>query len=278
MASKYSIVQYVPNPIADERINIGVVAFNENEVRVRFLKNWERVRHFGREDISFLKDFARGMFKAAESGLIFPGDNREASYQERLNQLTRNWLNSIQFTQPRGSLEDVDSLLEDIVANYLIEATSQKLKLRDRQDAARITTSKIRNVLQQQFKEEAKELLKIGYTLHGSHDEHKFDAVVANGKPYLAAHGISFEVQIQDNLQKLLSYMILDVKNKQPKLPIVIVALPPKKEISNYQETQKIYEQATSTYSELGAQVIEENEVESWVSENLKDVEILHSL
>lgn len=133
MASKYSIVQYVPNPIADERINIGVVAFNENEVRVRFLKNWERVRHFGREDISFLKDFSLRMSKAAESGLIFPGDNREASYQERLNQLTRNWLNSIQFTQPRGSLEDVDSLLEDIVANYLIEPTSQKLKLRDRQ-------------------------------------------------------------------------------------------------------------------------------------------------
>ena len=124
MASKYSVVQYVPNPIADERINIGVVAFNENEVRVQFLKNWERVRHFGMEDISFLKDFAQRMSKAAESGFIFPGDNREASYQERLNQLTRNWLNSIQFTQPRASLENVDSLLEDIVANYLIEPAS----------------------------------------------------------------------------------------------------------------------------------------------------------
>jgi Protein of unknown function (DUF3037) len=27
MASRYSIIQYVPNPIADERINIGVLAF-----------------------------------------------------------------------------------------------------------------------------------------------------------------------------------------------------------------------------------------------------------
>ena len=276
MASKYSIVQYVPNPIADERINVGVVAFNENEVRVKFLKDWERVRHFGMEDIRFLKDFARGMSKAAESGLIFPGDNREATYQERLNQLTRNWLNSIQFTQPRGSLEDVDSLLEDIVTNYLIEPASQKLKLRDRQDAARVTTSKIRKVLQQKFKEDAKELLKTGYTLHGSHDDHKFDAVVANGQPYLAAQGISFEVQIPETVQKLLSYMVLDVKNYQPNLPIVIVVLPPKKEISNYREIQKLYEKATSTYSELGAQVLEENEVETWVSENLKNVEILH--
>ncbi|MGL4618228.1 MAG: DUF3037 domain-containing protein [Chroococcidiopsis sp.] len=29
MASRYSIVQYVPNPITDERINIGVVAFDD---------------------------------------------------------------------------------------------------------------------------------------------------------------------------------------------------------------------------------------------------------
>ena len=114
--------------------------------------------------------------------------------------------------------------------------------------------------------------------MHGSHDDRRFDVVVANGKPYLAAHGISFEVQIQENVQKLLSYMVLDVKNYQPNLPIVIVVLPPKKENDNFQEIQKNYQQATSTYSELGAQVLEENEVEDWVLEELKNVEILHTL
>jgi len=51
MVSRYSIVQYVPNPIADQRINIGVLAFDDNRVCVRFLSNWERVKRFGMEDI-----------------------------------------------------------------------------------------------------------------------------------------------------------------------------------------------------------------------------------
>lgn len=55
MASRYSIVQYVPNPITDEWINIGVVAFDDNDVRVQFVNNWGRVQAFGREDINFLR-------------------------------------------------------------------------------------------------------------------------------------------------------------------------------------------------------------------------------
>ena len=47
MPSRYSIIQYVPNPIADERIHIGVLAFDENLVKVSFLKNWQRVKDFG---------------------------------------------------------------------------------------------------------------------------------------------------------------------------------------------------------------------------------------
>jgi len=39
MASYYSIIQYVPNPIANERINIGVLIFDEKEIKVNFLEN-----------------------------------------------------------------------------------------------------------------------------------------------------------------------------------------------------------------------------------------------
>ena len=275
MASKYSIVQYVPNPIANERINIGVVAFNEQQVRVQFLTNWERVRNFGMEDITFLKSFARRMSEAADSGLIFPGDNPNAPYQERLNKIARDWLNSIQWTEPRGSLEDVDSLLEDIASNFLVDLNSKKPHLRDRQDAARLTTSKLRKVCQQHFKNDYKKLLKTSYSVQGSHAEHKFDGVVTNGRPYLAAHGISFEVKIPEHLQNSLSWMIADVKQCQPDFPIAIVALEPKKDVDNYQELQQTYRQATSTYSELGAKVLAEDDVEIWVLGRLEKAYLL---
>jgi Protein of unknown function (DUF3037) len=275
MASKYSIVQYVPNPIANERINIGVVAFNEEQVRVQFLTNWERVRNFGMEDITFLKTFAQRMSEAAECGLIFPGDNPNAPYQERLNKIAQDWLNSIQWTEPRGSLEDVDSLLEDIASNFLGDLNLPKPHRRDRQDAARLTTSKFRNVFQQQVKNDYKELLKTSYSVQGTHAESKFDAVVANGRPYLAAHGVSFEVKIPEYLQSSLFWMISNVKQSQPDFPIAIVALQPKKDFNNYQELQQTYRQATSTFSELGAKVLAEDEVESWVLERLDKAYLL---
>ncbi|MEM9544071.1 MAG: DUF3037 domain-containing protein [Cyanobacteria bacterium P01_E01_bin.42] len=75
MASRYSIIQYVPDPIAEERINIGVLVFDRQNVKVHFLSNWKRVRYFGRqEDIRTLKSFAERMQKSAEQGLLFPGD------------------------------------------------------------------------------------------------------------------------------------------------------------------------------------------------------------
>lgn len=36
MVSRYSVIQYVPDPIADERMNVGVVVFNDDTVLCTF--------------------------------------------------------------------------------------------------------------------------------------------------------------------------------------------------------------------------------------------------
>ena len=270
MASRYSIVQYVPNPIADERINIGVVAFDDNDVRVQFLNNWSRVQAFGREDIHFLRDFAKRMNFAASEGLLFPGDEPDGTPKhERLKKIAQGWINSIQFTEPHGSLENVENLLEDIAQTYLVNVVPTKTK-RNRQDAARITTSIIRKTLiSYDDKPALKEMLKNDFPVKGSHKQHKFDAVVANGKPYFAAHGISFEVHIPESLPDSISWMISDVKESDPKLPIGIVALPPKQEWQDYEKLNKVYQTTISTYRSLGAEVLQENEVQPWASYTL---------
>lgn len=270
MASRYSIVQYVPNPIADERINIGVVAFDDNDVRVQFVNNWGRVQAFGGEDINFLRDFAKRMNKAAGEGLLFPGDRpNDTPKHERLKKIAQGWMNSIQFTEPRGSLENVESLLEDIAQTYLVNVVSATTK-RTRQDAARITTSIIRKTLiSYDDKPALKEMLKNNFPVKGSHKEHRFDAVVANGQPYLVAHGISFEVYPPETLQDSISWMILDVKESDTKLPIGIVALPPKQECQDYEKLNKVYQTTISTYRSLGAEVLQENEVQPWASQTI---------
>ena len=122
MASYYSIIQYVPNPIANERINIGVLIFDDKEIKVKFLKNWNRVKNFCMGDITFLRDFESQMQKAVSQGLLFPGDPLlDQPRQDRLQRVSESWMNSIQFTEPNFSLKSVDKLLEDSIKKYLIE-------------------------------------------------------------------------------------------------------------------------------------------------------------
>jgi Protein of unknown function (DUF3037) len=277
MVSRYSVIQYVPNPIANERINVGVLAFDDEIVRVHFLSRWDRVRCFGAtESIDFLRDFAHRMEEAVADGLLFPGDEAGATPKhERLTKVAKGWINSIQFTEPHGSLEDVDSLLEDTTKTYLLEITPEKRKLRDRQAAARAATSHVRKIVKQHFGDEkAKELIRIDYELKGGRKEHKFDVTVANGRPFLAAHGISFEIQTPESLVDSLAFMILDVKASNQEFPIGIVVLPPKQASQDYKRLNNVYQKTTRTYQELGAKVLQENEVESWVSERLVNVNV----
>jgi Protein of unknown function (DUF3037) len=277
MASQYSVIQFVPDPIADERINFGVLVFDEDEVVVRFLNNWERVRCFGMADIDFLKKFAHEMNEVTASGLLFPGDrqNSDLPKQDRLMRVSQGWMNSIQFSEPHASLEPIDALVEDAVKTYLREPQVEaKSMLRDRQAAARIVTSGIRASLKQKFGDKAKELLRKGYALPGQQKEHKFDVTVANGKPLLSAHGISFEVQTPEMVIDSLAFMISDLKKSQPDFPLAIVALPPKDDSSEYRRLQKIYTKTMHVYHHFGATVLEEEQISDWTSDHLKKLHV----
>jgi Protein of unknown function (DUF3037) len=277
MASRYSVIQYVPNPIADERINIGVLAFDEKGVRVHFLQNWERVRCFGRsEDIDLLKNFAHEMQEVTEEGLLFPGDRpSDIPAHERLLKVAHDWTNGIQFTEPRGSLVSLEQLLDDLVKNFLLDP-EKKQKLRDRAMAARITVSMVKEVLGKRLGEEqAKRYIKKDISLKGTHKQHKFDVAVANGRPYLAAHGLSFEVHAPESVQGAVAWMIGEVKEVAPKLPLAIVALPPVQGSFEYKKLLANYENMTSTYQDMGAQVINENQVEQWLSEQIEALNLV---
>ncbi|WP_008309080.1 DUF3037 domain-containing protein [Leptolyngbya sp. PCC 6406] len=279
MVSRYSVIQYVPDPISDERINFGVVAFDEDRVLVRFLAGWERVRCFGhRQDLPLLKDFARQMEASAKLGQVFPGDQPNGlPRHERLLKVAQGSMNAIQFTEPKGSLEPTENLLEDMAQIYLKEMEQQP-KARDRQAAARITINIVRDLLIRQVgPEKAKGLLKRKYELLGRHQAHTFDVAVANGKPCFAAHGISFEVQPPETVRDALAWMIADVKESSPDFPLAVMALPPKQAIPDYDRLVKLYEETTHTYTTLGARVLEvlqgeEQQLSSWVVGQLERI------
>ncbi len=271
MVAHYSVIQHIPDPIADERLNIGIVVFNEEQVEVEFLNRWDRVRCFGGNETN-LRDFAEKMHDAAKRGLLFPGDQGGPhSRQARILKISEDWINGIQFTEPRGSIEDVDPLMEKLVKIFLREPEAErKSKFRDRQEAARITRNLVRRVVQERCgRSLAKELVQSKYSLAGSVDQHTFDVAVANGKPLFAAHGLSFEIQPPETVRGNLVYMISDVKETPLPIPIAVITLPPQAG-STRRELYKSYEKMSEIYRKHGADVLLEEQVRDWVSENLE--------
>ena len=107
MPSYYCVVRYVPDPIKEEQINIGVIVFGYGCVRTRFTTNWQRVYNFGDNDIGFLKDFVSQAARLTE---------------RRIREIADRWINTIQLTQPRASELTLEALLKDVAQRYLGES------------------------------------------------------------------------------------------------------------------------------------------------------------
>lgn len=74
MSAYYTVVQYVPDPVTDERVNIGVIAFDRGVVRSRFLRNWRRIQQFGSENLAFIKEFVQRVLRSSSLEVPLPGD------------------------------------------------------------------------------------------------------------------------------------------------------------------------------------------------------------
>ena len=114
MACYYSVIQYIPNPIADERVNIGLIAYDESG-------------HWGMEQL--------GNWQRAEAFTGLPGDNLRLHINEfrefiesagsaaaAVETAVHSWTHSVQLTPPRASLRSVDELLKTTRDQVLVES------------------------------------------------------------------------------------------------------------------------------------------------------------
>lgn len=121
MSCKYSIIQYFPNPINGERINIGIVVIDDNDtIKLTFLTNWNRVKAFAIDsnDITYLFGCVAKFEKLAAQNVFYVRDDR--TNLQRLLFVINNWHYLIQFTDLRGSLDSIDALLLALVKEFLV--------------------------------------------------------------------------------------------------------------------------------------------------------------
>lgn len=92
----YSVIQYLPDFVREERINVGIVVWDKEDVIVRLLSNWDRVRLFSGDPNVGPEYFP---------DLLGPLDHRTLFQLFTLG-------TCIRLTRPRGSIGTLSNLLE----------------------------------------------------------------------------------------------------------------------------------------------------------------------
>ncbi|MFV2045175.1 MAG: DUF3037 domain-containing protein [Anaerolineales bacterium] len=277
MGSKYSIIQFSPNAISGERINIGAIAFDEESVLVNFVSNWKRVKSFARADVTFLKHLAQEMRHLTSDQLLLPGTELGPKLNGQLiERMASSWANSIQHTTPRSSLKSTEELLPSISARFLTQPVTQERSYRDRRSAASVARTSLQKALEEKTgKENAEKFLHTQGEIKGIYGPHVFDVVIANGSPSIAVQGVSFELPEATQLDQLVdavAFQVFDIREANQELALGILALPPTS--GSHPRAKRIYKRAVRTYEGLNAEVVEESNAETWARSKIQLVSL----
>lgn len=264
MVAHYTVVQYVPDPVIDERINIGVIVYGEGRLRCQFLEDWRRVERFGGPEIGFLKDFARTVRgEMGPTSQLALEEEQQPLSEESLRRIVGHWKNSIQFTPPRASLQSQDALLQDIARRFLVKPakTRQKRQYRDKRTAVSIAARSVREALVSRIgKERADRYFQRGPQVKGEVEEHRLDLGVQNGHLLAGAYGISLEsprIEHEESQVTECAWAISDIRRAHEELPLAVIALLPKR-------PNKLSRRARRVFDALHAQLVTEHNVDGW--------------
>ena len=270
MPTLYSVVQYVPDPLTGERINIGIVALGAAHLAAKFVTDWSRVECFaGGRDISFLHEIAAQVVDADPDQL---GIGQISGFEELsadlLFTLSKRWHNSVQFTPPAPSMSDPETLLEKLAPRFLRTVGASRFERREhhrtRSTAARIAQRSLEKALQ---------LTQLEATVHkradisGRLETYRFDAVAEHVSPLAVTHGLSFEgVDEEETIRTVDAFgqAIRDVREAHPHLPIGVVAL-----VRQGVRAPQAYSRAIRIFENYGAAVLHEDEVVGWAEHEL---------
>lgn len=271
MPAKFTILQYLPNPATEERVNIGVMTFSEKGGHVRFLSRWDRVKAFSGHDVSFLKDLSKEIIARVDSLTKAVQDRYVEKFDTSVvESWVQVWSHSVEWSTPRASMLEPIALLTDICGRCLSEPQGTPKIIRDRKAASQFAAHGLRRALDSLVGEKSESLLQKKYQLPGKHQRHHFDAAIANGVPYIVATGVSFEGPhhpASETFFNSLAWAVSDCAATAQAIPIAVVALPPKKDTEGFSDQVRNYDSKRRLYTELGAVFVPENEYEHWAKD-----------
>jgi hypothetical protein len=255
MASFYTVIQFVPDPVADERINAGVIVFDGERVRTHFTENWGRLQRFGNKDVGFLKQFARELTERCRDGLLGGRVTEEA-----IREMAKTWKSSIQLTPPRGSLLDLEALLRDAEDRFLAHDSRASTRPFTRHHMKKFAIEAALLAFVQKGGPEARRLVKRDFSIAGEVEDHPFSLAIANGRPLVAAEVFSFvgtDQKAQDKDVRAMAWAFGDVRKRHSNLTLAALVLRGEEPTPAFDDAQKIF-------GSLGVEVVPKDSVDVW--------------
>ncbi len=249
--SYYSVLQFVPDPRTDERINVGVVATDGETTDTRFVEDLRRAATFGLIEASALRSTLADLQREIE-----------ATTADELQILADTWRHAIQITPPQASLLDLPTLLDQIAELMLRHRPARRRTNTKTQIIARARSSIIHAIT-------ALDLDGVGRVdsrmpIQGQHRPHEVDLTLSNGKVLVAAQAISFARPASPQVDRdvdATAWLIKDIADTvdHPSLA-VIIGPPPDKNRHDFQE-------ATGLFQEINADIVLTGEMDGWAKE-----------
>jgi len=249
-AYRFAILRYVPDPVRQEAINVGVVVMSgePSRIAVRMLQRTDasRLKWLGMGgDMDFLQDLAAEL-----------GDARSWS-PEVLERAHREWGGTVRVSEVRAALhDDADRLCDELYSRYVAKPRRKRASTyRDRRDARRMVQQALLARL-------PKGAVRAKPTKQGRFEEHRFDYGLGNGQILYLVSTFSFEVPDKDALQTEVdacAWAINDIRTAEVGIavtPITVVTLG---------ETQRsLLDRTESMYESLGARLVRESYIDDW--------------
>jgi hypothetical protein len=258
---RYSLIQYVPSPARDERINVGVIVVGSDPgffgARLLAASQRGRLRRLGfARSFSFLDRLGRELAESAVAEGELPLATDRPWNAAALEAAHAEWANTIQVTATRAAIHERPKvLLDSLFAELVVDPAEPRHRARDHRWIRKKALSRLRAALPAEPGFNFDDHVRKNIQVDGQLERHKFDIQLHNGQPLRLIHGLALEgVTARDREIEALAWTIDDVQ-KGVATPISILSVG---DGSDLDRAQHIYEG-------LGAQVVREPDLDGWL-------------
>lgn len=265
MATFYSVIRFVPDPIRDEALNVGIVVARGETILVHLVDDWSRLKYFAGAHWRSMRQTLREFAGNPHDFLGLAAVAERKAFESRL----AGWTHSLQFSDVRVSTDMPQDLLEKLSDVFLWqEARAEDASSRRRRALVDSVDGALRSAFTLRFERQPRGMVKRHARVPGKKAAHKVDVGLVNGTAYAAAFALTFatdQTERQWRDTDAVAFAIDDIYATGSKIPIAAVMDPPP-------SATEPYERARRLLSSFPIEIVEAADVSPWAARAVRTI------